>query len=150
MTTDASKDLPAPLKALYFNATSKVSRQHSEELPAEVTAVARELIDSGRFQEAVARISACDAWDSTYMGRLLMGNSLFGMQRFDVAEQEYEAAQALSDRRSSVTRNNRAMVFLMREEYGRAAELCQEGFELNVQWFGVWVMLLCAFNLARN
>ena len=147
-------NLPAPLRALYFNSTSRVVRMRYEELRRDLADEAQDHIDKGRFEVAQEVIRRDPAWEGSYLGRLLMGNSLFGLEQREAARTEYQLAdciRALVDaQRGSVLRNNMAMVEVMQRNYGFAAELCDEAIEWFAEWPGPWVTKLSALNLDRQ
>lgn len=147
-------NLPAPLRALYFNSTSRVVRMRYEELRRDLADEAQDLIDKGRFEAAQDVIRLDPAWEGSYLGHLLMGNSLFGLEQRDAARMEYQLADGIralvNAQRGSVLRNNMAMIEVMQRNFGLAADLCDEAIDWFAEWPGPWVTKLSALNLDRQ
>jgi hypothetical protein len=147
-------DIPAPLKAAYYNAISRVVRMRYEELPQDVADNAQNLIDKGHFEAAQATVRSCPAWEGSYLGNLLLGNSFFRMEQLDEAESEWLIADGLRElvnaQRASVIRTNRAMRLIMSKEYTKAVELCDAAIAWFPNWAGPWVNKLSALNFAAR
>lgn len=147
-------NLPAPLRALYFNSTSRVVRMRYEELRRDLADEAQDLIDKGRFEEARDLVQRDPAWDGSYLGHLLVGNSLFGLEQYEAAAEQWEIADCIrklvNAQRGSVLRNNQAMARLMRKDYSAAIGLCDDAIDCFAEWPGPWVTKLSAMNLDKQ
>ncbi len=125
-----------------------------EELKRDLADEAQDLIDKGRFEDAQEVVRRDPVWDGSYLGHLLMGNSLFGLEQYEAAAKEWELADSIRDlvnaQRCSVLRNNLAMAKLMRKDYVGAINLCDEATDCFAKWPGPWVTKLSAMNFDRQ
>ena len=143
-------DMPSPLRAKYFNTTSRIVRVVYEELPSSVSDEAQDLIRDGRCIEAQEVVKRFPTWDATYLGHLIMGNAYQRLERLEEADEEWLIADAIqafvSAHRASVIRTNLAATQFFRARYGKAVELCDEAIARFAEWSGPWVNKLASLN----
>lgn len=147
-------DMPASLKAAYYNAISRVVPMRYEELPRDVADEAQLLIKEGKPEAAQATVRRCPAWEGSYLGHLILGNSFFQMEQLDEAKNEWLIADGIRElvdsQRKSVIRTNLAMELFMRKEYAKAVECCDAAIACFPGWAGPWANKLSALNFAAR
>lgn len=143
-------DMPSPLRAKYFNTTSRIVRVVHEELPSSVSDEAQDLIRDGRCIEGQDVVRRFPNWDATYLGHLIMGNAYQRLERLEEADEEWLIADAIDTlmraHRASVIRTNLAATQFFRGQYRNAVELCDEAIASFAEWSGPWVNKLASLN----